>query len=103
MTVNLDNYYNNIILFYFVVKIDSIVVCFLKGLCTFFRIPESSMFPPLLVLLFFFFNFIYLLMAVLGLCCCVGFSLVAASRYYSLAAVHRLLTVAASPEAERRL
>ena len=33
MTVNLDNYYNNIILFYFVVKIDSIVVCFLiKGL-----------------------------------------------------------------------
>ena len=103
MTVNLDNYYNNIILFYFVVKIDSIVVCFLKGLCTSYRIPESSVFPPLLVFLFFFFNFIYLLMAVLGLCCCVGFSLVAASKYYSLAAVHRLLTVAASPEAEHRL
>ena len=42
-------------------------------------------------------------MAVLGLCCCVGFSLVAASKYYSLAAVNRLLTVAASPEAEHRL
>ena len=28
----------------------------------------------------------------LGLCCCVGFSLVVASRGYSLAAVHGLLT-----------
>ena len=59
------------------------------------------MFPPLLVLLFFF-SFIYLLMAVLGLCC-VGISLVAASRYCSPAAAHRLLTVAASPAAEHRL
>ena len=30
MTVNLDNYYDNITLFYFVVKIGTIVVCFLK-------------------------------------------------------------------------
>ena len=40
-------------------------------------------------------NFI-LVLAVLGLCCCVGFSLVAASRVYSLGAVHELLTAVAS-------
>ena len=36
-------------------------------------------------------------MAVLGLCCCAGFSLVEASRGYSLVAVLRLLIVVASP------
>ena len=40
-------------------------------------------------------NFIYLFMAVLGLCCCVGFSLVAASGVYSVA-VFELLVVMAS-------
>jgi len=41
--------------------------------------------------------------AVLGLCCCTGFSLVATSRGYSLVAVHGLLIAAASLIAERRL
>lgn len=36
--------------------------------------------------------FIYLLLAMLGLHCCSGFSLVAASRGYSLAAARKLLT-----------
>ena len=33
---------------------------------------------------------IYLFLAVLGLCCCTGFSLVASSGGYSLVSVHRL-------------
>ena len=40
-------------------------------------------------------SFIYLFLAVLVLCCCAGFALVAASRGYSLAAVPRLLIVVA--------
>ena len=36
-------------------------------------------------------NFIYLSLRVLGLCCCLGFSLVAASGVYSLVVVHRPL------------
>ena len=40
--------------------------------------------------------FIHLFMAVLGLHCCVGFSLVAARRNYSLVSVSRLLTAVAS-------
>ena len=40
--------------------------------------------------------FIYLALAVLSLHCCLGFSLVVASGYYSLVAVHRLLIVVAS-------
>ena len=39
---------------------------------------------------FYVFIFIYLLLAVLGLCCCAGFSPVAASRGYSLVAVASL-------------
>ena len=39
----------------------------------------------------------------LGLCCCMGFSLVAVSRVYSLGAVHELLTAVASLVAEHRL
>ena len=42
-------------------------------------------------------------MAVLCICCCVGFSLVAASRGYSLAVGHGLLLVVASLVAERGL
>ena len=43
-----------------------------------------------------------LFLAVLGLFCCMGFSLVA-SGGYSVDAVHRLFTEAASLVAERRL
>ena len=39
----------------------------------------------------FLYNFIYLFLAVLGLCCCVGFSLVAESGGYSLVVMHGLL------------
>ena len=39
----------------------------------------------------------------LGDCCCLGFSLVVASRGYSLVAVHRLLTTVASLVEERGL
>ena len=39
--------------------------------------------------------FIHLLMAVLGLCCCTGFSLVSASGGYSPVALQELLTAAA--------
>ena len=45
----------------------------------------------------------YLFMAVLGLCGCAGFSLVAASSGYSLVAGHGLLIVAVSLAAEHRL
>ena len=48
-------------------------------------------------------NYIYLFLAVLGLRCCGGFSLVAASASYSLVAVCRLLIVVASLVAEHRL
>ena len=48
-------------------------------------------------------NFIYLFLAVLGLHCCMGFSLVAVSRGYSVVAMHRLLTVLASLVSEHRL
>ena len=51
-----------------------------------------------------------LFLAVLGLFCCMGFSLVASGGYslvasggYSVDAVHRLFTEAASLVAERRL
>ena len=41
-------------------------------------------------------NFIYLVLAVLGLYCREGFSLVVASRGYSVAVVHELLLASAS-------
>ena len=46
---------------------------------------------------------IYLFLAVLGLSCCMGLSLAAVSRGYSLVALHRLLTVVASVISEHRL
>ena len=46
--------------------------------------------------LIYFYLSIYLVLAILGLCCCVGFSPVAASGGYSLVAVHRLLIAVAS-------
>ena len=59
----------------------------------------SSLHVLLLQLVFFFFH----LLAVLGLCGCVGFYLVAASRGYSLVVVHRLLIAVASLVAEHGL
>ena len=44
-----------------------------------------------------------LFLAVLDLCCCSNFSLVVASRGYSLVALQGLLLVVASPVAEHRL
>ena len=57
------------------------------------------------LLFFFFFLKIYLFMTVLGLCCCAGFSLVAASRGYSQVAVLKsiALTAMASLVAESGL
>ena len=46
-------------------------------------------FEPVIVSLFF--KIIYLFLAVLDLCCCAGFSLVAASEGYSVDAVSGLL------------
>ena len=51
----------------------------------------------------FFSVFIYLVLTVLGLQCCAGFSLVAASGSSSLVAVGRCLIVVASLVAEHRL
>ena len=45
-------------------------------------------------------NFIYLLLTMLDFLCCMGFSLGVASRGNSLAVVHGLLIVVASPVAE---
>ena len=39
----------------------------------------------------------------LGICCCMGFSLVVTSSHYSLAVVRRLLIMVVSLVAERRL
>ena len=44
----------------------------------------------------FLYNFIYLFLVMLGLHCCVGFSLVAANGGYSVVAVLGLLTAVAS-------
>ena len=52
---------------------------------------------------FYVFIFIYLLLAVLGLCCCAGFSLVAASGGFSPVVVQGLLTAMASLVGEHRL
>ena len=59
----------------------------------------------LVVPLLFFHNFVdlYLFLAVLGLHCCSGFPVVAASRGYSLAAVHGLLIAVVSLAMEHRL
>ena len=51
---------------------------------------------------YYFLNFIYLFLAVLGFCCCVGFSLVV-SRGYSQIAVRGLLTAVASVVVEHGL
>ena len=48
-------------------------------------------------------TFLYLFLAVLGLCCCTEFSLVAASRGHSPAVMCRLVIAVASPVAEHGL
>ena len=53
-------------------------------------------------LVFFIYNF-YLFLAVLGLCCCVGFSLIAMSRGYCPVVVRGLLIAVASPVAQHGL
>ena len=55
------------------------------------------------ILPFYIYNFIYLFLVVLGLCCCMQFSLIAASGGYPVVAVHRLLIAVASLIAEHRL
>ena len=45
---------------------------------------------------FFIFLIIYLFLALLGLCCCLGFSIVVTGRGYSLVAVCRFLTLSLS-------
>ena len=52
---------------------------------------------------FIFYNAIYLFMAVLGLCCCVSFSLVAVNKSYSLVGLGGFLTVVASLVAKHGL
>ena len=52
---------------------------------------------------FIFYNAIYLFMSVLGLCCCVSFSLVAVNKSYSLVGLGGFLTVVASLVAKHGL
>ena len=59
--------------------------------------------PSLVTLFKIIILFIYLFLAILGLHCFVVFSLVAASRGYSLAVVHGLLIAVASLAAEHGL
>ena len=54
-------------------------------------------------MLFFLIFLLYLFLTVQGLHCWVGFSPVAVSGAYSLAVVHKLLIMMASPVAEHRL
>ena len=49
------------------------------------------------------FKTFFIFLAVLGLCCCTGFSLVVVSGGCSLVAVHGLLIVVTSLVAEHRL
>ena len=48
------------------------------------------------------FPFTYLVLAVLGLCCCMGFSLAVVKRGYFLVAVHKLLIAVDFLAAEHR-
>ena len=69
-------------------------------------ILQGSHIPHIQLPLFLFFKiiiFIWLFLAVLGLCCCTGFPLVAASGGHSLVALCRLLLAVASFVAEHRL
>ena len=74
----------------------------LAMLAFFVFLKNSKLASPLRSFLKFIILFIYLFGAVLGLHCCMGFSLVAASRGYSLVMVGGPLTTVASPAAEHR-
>ena len=82
-------------------------LCFITYICTHsHKHPssgESLLYSLLNILNFFFNNFIYLFWSVLGLHCCTGFTLVVASRCYSLLAVCMLLIEMASLVMEHRL
>ena len=52
--------------------------------------PRSGIARSFGIFLYFFLSYIYLSLSVLGLYCCLGVSLVDASRCYSLDAVHGL-------------
>ena len=82
-------------------------LCFITYICTHsHKHPssgESLLYSLLNILNFFFNNFIYLFWSVLGLHCCTGFTLVVASRCYSLLAVRMLLIEMASLVMEHRL
>ena len=67
---------------------------FLKIGMSIFLIKKLKLFPFKKYLI------IYLILAVLGLHCCLGFSLVPESGRYCVVATHTLLTVAASLVAE---
>ena len=58
---------------------------------------------PVVISFFFLIILFILFLALLGLCCCTDFSLVVASRGYSLAEVCRLLIAVASPVADHEL
>ena len=82
-------------------------LCFITYICTHsHKHPssgESLLYSLLNILNFFFNNFIYLFWSVLDLHCCTGFTLVVASRCYSLLAVCMLLIEMASLVMEHRL
>ena len=61
--------------------------------------PEKAQLPTF----FFLILFIYLFLALLGLCCCMGFSLVVPSGGYSLVAVYRASLAVASLAVEHGL
>ena len=65
------------------------------------NLQESSFLRSLINLIYNFILFIYL--AVLGLHCCVDFSLVVASNSYCLVVVHELLIAVASFVVDHRL
>ena len=63
-----------------------------------FSRPRGKLFLPFLI-----YNLIYLFLAVLGLRCCSGFSLIAASKGYTLVAAWGFLPPVASPCVEHGL
>ena len=90
----------------------SLLVLFLVTLCPEARVLQAYPAYPLRRRAFkkcngsaiFFFNLLIdLFLAVLGLCSCASFSLVAASGGYSLVAMHGILIVVTSRVAQNRL
>ena len=86
---------------------DLPVIPTLHGNCVHFKLPSVDRVFLKIEFLLFLNNFISLciclFLAVLGLHCCVGFSLVVASRGYSVAVMFELLTEVTSLAVEDRL